>query len=69
MSGIDREYALQLDREDRLAPFRELFINDNPEICYLDGNSLGRLPLRTVEVINNLMLKEWGSEVVDGWHH
>ena len=32
MSGIDREYALQLDREDRLAPFRELFINDNPEM-------------------------------------
>ena len=69
MSGIDREYALQLDREDRLAPFRELFINDNPEICYLDGNSLGRLPKSTLTVINDFLLNEWGKEVVTGWGH
>ncbi len=69
MSGIDREYALQLDREDRLAPFRELFINDNPEICYLDGNSLGRLPKSTLTAINNFLLNEWGKEVVTGWGH
>ena len=69
MSGIDREYALQLDREDRLAPFRELFINDNPEICYLDGNSLGRLPKSTLTAINDFLLNEWGKEVVTGWGH
>ncbi|CAB5004185.1 unannotated protein [freshwater metagenome] len=69
MSGIDREYALQLDREDRLAPFRELFINDNPEICYLDGNSLGRLPKSTHTAINDFLLNEWGKEVVTGWGH
>ncbi len=69
MSGIDREYALQLDREDRLAPFRELFINDNPEICYLDGNSLGRLPKSTLTAINDFLLHEWGKEVVTGWGH
>ena len=69
MSGIDREYALQLDREDRLAPFRELFINDNPEICYLDGNSLGSLPKSTLTAINDFLLNEWGKEVVTGWGH
>ena len=69
MSGIDREYALQLDREDRLAPFRELFINDNPEIFYLDGNSLGRLPKSTLTAINDFLLNEWGKEVVTGWGH
>ncbi len=69
MSGIDREYALQLDHEDRLAPFRELFINDNPEICYLDGNSLGRLPKSTLTAINDFLLNEWGKEVVTGWGH
>ena len=69
MSGIDREYALQLDREDRLAPFRELFINDNPEICYLDGNSLGRLPKSTLTAINDYLRNEWGKEVVTGWSH
>ncbi len=69
MSELDRGYAEQLDRQDPLGHFREGFYFADPEVCYLDGNSLGRLPLRTVEVINNLMLKEWGSEVVDGWHH
>jgi len=69
MSGIDREYALQLDREDRLAPFRELFINDNPEISYLDGNSLGRLPKSTLTAINDYLRNEWGKEVVTGWGH
>ena len=69
MSSIDREYALQLDREDRLAPFRELFINDNPEISYLDGNSLGRLPKSTLTAINDYLRNEWGKEVVTGWSH
>jgi len=69
MSGIDREYALQLDREDRLARFRELFINDNPEISYLDGNSLGRLPKSTLTAINDYLRNEWGKEVVTGWSH
>jgi len=69
MSGIDREHALQLDREDRLARFRELFINDNPEISYLDGNSLGRLPKSTLTAINDYLRNEWGKEVVTGWSH
>lgn len=69
MSSIDREYALQLDRDDHLAPFRELFINDNPEISYLDGNSLGRLPKSTLTAINDYLRNEWGKEVVTGWSH
>ena len=69
MSALDRSFAEQLDRDDPLAHFRQGFYFADPEVCYLDGNSLGRLPLRTIEVINDLMLKEWGTEVVDGWHH
>jgi kynureninase len=37
-------------------------------MCYLDGNSLGRLPKETISAVNNLM-SEWGSEVVTGWGH
>lgn len=69
MSAVERSYAEQLDREDPLAHFRERFYIADPEVCYLDGNSLGRLPLHTIDVINELMVKEWGGEVVDGWHH
>ncbi len=42
-----REEAQRLDRTDPLAPFRERFMIDDPETIYLDGNSLGRLPLAT----------------------
>jgi kynureninase len=38
-------------------------------MCYLDGNSLGRLPKATVTAINDFMTNEWGPEVVTGWSH
>jgi len=64
-----REYALELDANDPLAHYREQFVITDPSVCYLDGNSLGRLPKKTVEVVNNYLLNEWGKEVVDGWGH
>ncbi len=69
MSITDRQYALDLDAKDPLAGYKEQFVITDPEMCYLDGNSLGRLPKRTVELVNNFMLNEWGAEVVDGWGH
>jgi len=64
-----REYALELDTNDPLAKFRDRFVITDPNICYLDGNSLGRLPKQTVEIVNNFMVNEWGPEMVDGWSH
>ena len=66
MNVTDLQFAQDLDGKDPLAKFRELFINEDPDLCYLDGNSLGRLPIRTVEVVNDF-LQEWGSKVVNGW--
>ncbi|PJF20203.1 MAG: kynureninase, partial [Phototrophicales bacterium] len=39
-----RTFAQQLDKQDDLAHFRERFVIDDPDLIYLDGNSLGRLP-------------------------
>jgi len=69
MNVTDREYALELDRNDPLAHFKSQFVVSDPELCYLDGNSLGRLPKATVAAINNFMTHEWGPEVVTGWSH
>jgi kynureninase len=69
MKVTDREYALQLDKNDPLAHFKSQFVISDPEMCYLDGNSLGRLPKATVAAINDFMTKEWGPEVVTGWSH
>ncbi len=65
----DREYALSLDENDPLRGFRSLFVITDPEMCYLDGNSLGRLPIATVSAVNEFMTGEWAAEVVTGWSH
>jgi kynureninase len=69
MKVTDREYALELDKNDPLAHFKSQFVVGDPQMCYLDGNSLGRLPKATVTAINDFMTKEWGPEVVTGWSH
>jgi kynureninase len=69
MKVTDREYALELDKNDPLAHFKSQFVISDPTMCYLDGNSLGRLPKATVTAINDFMTKEWGPEVVTGWSH
>ena len=69
MKVTDREYALELDKNDPLAHFKSQFVISDPEMCYLDGNSLGRLPKATITAINDFMTKEWGPEVVTGWSH
>jgi kynureninase len=68
MNVTDRAYALELDKNDPLARFKSQFVVTDPEMCYLDGNSLGRLPKETISAVNNLMT-EWGAEVVTGWGH
>ncbi|MEY3196445.1 MAG: hypothetical protein RL252_772 [Actinomycetota bacterium] len=69
MKVTDREYALELDRKDPLAHFKSQFVIGDQDMCYLDGNSLGRLPKATITAINDFMSKEWGPEVVTGWSH
>ena len=69
MKVTDRQYALELDKKDPLAHFKSQFVVGDPQMCYLDGNSLGRLPKATVTAINDFMTKEWGPEVVTGWSH
>jgi kynureninase len=65
--ALTRDDALALDARDPLASFRERFVIADPELLYLDGNSLGRLPAGTRERLNAAM-DEWGSELVTGWH-
>ncbi len=69
MKVTDREYALELDRNDPLAGYRSKFVITDPNLCYLDGNSLGRLPHATVKAVSDFLSQEWGNEVVTGWSH
>ena len=65
--ALTRDDALELDRLDALAPFRERFVITDPHRLYLDGNSLGRLPKGTRERLHRIV-DEWGEELVGGWH-
>jgi hypothetical protein len=66
---INLWHSEALDAADSLAHFRDQFYIDDDDVCYLDGNSLGRLPFGTVSAVGEFMNDEWGAEVVDGWSH
>jgi len=61
--------AAELDAADPLRDYRDEFFITDPQVCYLDGNSLGRLPKRTVDIVHRYLTEEWGSELVTGWSH
>jgi kynureninase len=62
-----RADALALDAEDPLAGFVDMFVSADPRLCYLDGNSLGRLPKATRDRLADVIDLEWGVELVRGW--
>lgn len=64
-----KEDALARDAADPLSRYKEQFVITDHDVCYLDGNSLGRLPKQTITAINNFLSDEWGAEVVAGWNH
>ena len=62
------EFAQQLDRQDALAPYREQFVANDPDLIYLDGNSLGRLPKSVISRVQKLVEEEWGTDLIRGWN-
>ena len=64
--NTDEHYASQLDNQDPLASFRKRFIIADPNLIYLDGNSLGRLPKDTIPHIQNLVEEQWGKGLIEG---
>ncbi len=64
---IDADHARELDRGDDLARFRAEFVVDDPDLIYLDGNSLGRLPRRSVGRLGEVVQTEWGGRLIRGW--
>lgn len=57
-----------LDDQDALGQFRNRFVIDDPDMIYVDGNSLGRLPVDTAVHIQNLISEQWGNRLIRGWN-
>jgi kynureninase len=67
--SLTREYAASLDAADPLARFRDAFVDDDPELIYLDGNSLGRLPKASADRLATVVRDEWGTGLIRSWSH
>lgn len=63
-----RSFALTLDAADPLARFRAEFDLADPDLRYMDGNSLGRLPLKTAARLQKITADEWGRNLIRGWN-
>jgi kynureninase len=62
------DFAQQLDRQDRLASFREQFVFHDPDLIYLDGNSLGMMPKAAQERSRQVVDEQWGTDLIRGWN-
>lgn len=65
---VDRSSAQSRDAADPLAWLLDEFVVADPDLIYLDGNSLGRLPKRTRARLAEVVDLEWGSGLVRSWH-
>lgn len=60
--------ASELDAADPLAHFRSRFAFPDPELVYLDGNSLGRLPSAAIDRASEVVGREWGDRLIRAWN-
>lgn len=64
---ISRDAAVALDVADRLADWRDEFVVPDPDLVYLDGNSLGRPARRTLEAVRRVLDEEWAGGLIRSW--
>lgn len=62
------DFAEGLDLQDSLASYREQFVANDPNLIYLDGNSLGRLRKSVIERMKKAVEAEWGMDLIRGWN-
>jgi kynureninase len=66
-SPLTRAFAESLDEHDGLASLRDEFLLPDG-LVYLDGNSLGALPRRALDRLNEVAAREWGEGLVRSWN-
>lgn len=68
---LSRAAAEALDAADPLAGFRSRFAGADEDgtdrLLYLDGNSLGRMPLATPAAVTRVVEQEWARGLVGSW--
>ena len=62
------ERARALDAADPLARYRDRFLLP-ADVIYLDGNSLGALPVATPDRLVEVVRQEWGEGLIRSWNN
>ena len=63
MTTITRSELVRMDREDRLAPFRDEFCLPE-KIIYFNGNSLGAMPQKAANRAHQVVEEEWANGLI-----
>ncbi|KUO08882.1 kynureninase [Streptomyces sp. DSM 15324] len=63
-----RDEAERYDRADPLGFLRDRFVHAEPDLIYLDGNSLGRLPAATADFVADVVRDGWGRGLIRSWN-
>ncbi len=60
--------AIACDADDPLALLRGRFEHADPALIYMDGNSLGRMPLAAASLLRETVEREWGDRLIRSWN-
>ena len=61
------DHAKTLDAADPLSQYRARIFNADPNMVYMDGNSLGRLPIASIDTAADIVNRQWGTELIRSW--
>jgi kynureninase len=67
MIALSRADFEALDAADPLAGWRERFALPDG-VIYLDGNSLGPLPKATAGMLDDVVRRQWGEDLITSWN-
>ena len=69
--GMENNFSAEAkvaDGSDQLKAYRKKFLITDAHVIYLNGNSLGRLPLASKELAQKVISEEWGQQLIGGWN-
>lgn len=62
------QQAREHDQQDPLSSYRKRFALNDPQLIYLDGNSLGAMPQATHPHLNQVIQHEWSHRLIRSWN-